>query len=162
DVLARIAIANTRRRSREDVLQRAMAAASRQHRRRESEERVALRTCVVRTARNQSARQRNVLQARAAAKRQVGGVVINGDDRVGGHLLAALEEPPPRRPRFATVIFKQLAGEPAERARFLAFYQSPTQHRAFSILWLVVLRLAGARFGPRQVRRMPLDEPVAE
>src|SRR5690349_7768879 len=86
DVLTHIAISNTRRRSGEDVLQRAIAAVSPQHRRRESEERVPLVSLVVRTAWNQRARQRNVLQARAAAKRQVAGIVINGDDRASALL----------------------------------------------------------------------------
>src|SRR5437763_708391 len=36
------------------------------------------------------------------------------------HLLAALEEPPPRGPRLAPVIFEQLAREPARGAHDLA------------------------------------------
>ncbi len=81
DARAGLAAADARRRSREDVAQRPIAAVARQHRRREPRERVLLRIGVVRAARDQRARHRHVVEARTATKRQRARGLIDGDDR---------------------------------------------------------------------------------
>ena len=54
-----------------------------------------------------------------------------------GHLIAALEEPPPPRPRFPPVILEQLAGEPPDRSGLLAFDQALPQRLALAAVLLV-------------------------
>ena len=81
---------------------------------------------------------------------------------VVGHQVAALEEPPPRGPRFPPVIFEQLAGEPPDRSGFFAFCQALPQRLAFAVVLLALRSFAATTLRPRLVRGMVLDEPVAQ
>ena len=65
------------------------------------------------------------------------------DELVDRHLIAALEEPPPARPRLAAVVLEQLAGEPPRRARRRALDELPAQRVTLARLRVV------ARGSPR-------------
>ena len=109
----------------------------------------------------QRVQERVLVRARPADRRQPTdrlGIVHQLLDR---HVIAPLEEPPPRRPRLAPVVFQQLAREPARRAGLAAADQHLPQRLALPRRGVVGLRRLGNP-RPRRAVGPVRDEPVAQ